>query len=282
LSNPGGPSARWLFKPRTVKVLTAPKSAPCTVRTYQRGEDWAEKVAAELAHLAGVPAALVELATLDGARGSMSRDLQPPGWGMHGGGVLIEAVDERYQPRTDVDKRANRVGHNLDNVERVLNGASGPPETAYSDWAAFDVFAGFLAFDAWIANTDRHEDNWQVLHGPNGELQLAPSFDHGSALGSGLMDEKRAALLTDGDVRRWCARGSAHRFEGMGSTTLVDLARAALERTSSPARAYWLAQLASVGRDACHALVESVPEMSASARTFVIDLLAVNQERICS
>ena len=53
------------------------------------------------------------------------------------------------------------------------------------------MFAGFLVFDAWIANTDRHAENWAVLTCKrNGRRTLAASFDHGSALASGSQDEQ--------------------------------------------------------------------------------------------
>jgi hypothetical protein len=282
LRDPRGERTRWLFKPPTEKQLLPPSDQPELRRMYRRGEDWAEKISAELAKLVGVPAAQVELATLDGVRGSMSRDLCPRDWAMHGGGVLIGAVDDRYRPRDSEDKRRNRLGHNLDNVQSVLSDSLGPPATEYEEWPAFDVFAGLLVFDAWVANTDRHEDNWAILQRPTGELQLAPTFDHGSALGSGLMDEGRSRLIKRDDVRRWCEQGFAHRFEDMGGTPLLDLAREALQRASSLARAHWLARIEAVSRQDCDAVVDAVPEMSDVARTFVRDLLAINRERICS
>ncbi|CCG02975.1 hypothetical protein [Blastococcus saxobsidens] len=282
LTDPRSEHTRWLYKPPTVKTLKPPQDQPDLVRMYRRGEDWAEKLSAELAAFVGIPAAQVEFAVLDGQRGSMSRDLRPWEWAMHGGGVLIGGVDENYRPRDSADKRPNRIGHNLDNIQRVLADAHGPPHTEYTDWPAFDVFAGLLLFDAWIANTDRHEYNWAVLHGPAGELRLAPTFDHGSALGSGLMDQNRGQLVAHGQLRRWCERGFAHRFEDMGRTPLVAFAREALQRAGSPARAYWTSRIASVSADRCHALVDAVPNLSPATRTFVSNLLAINQERIRS
>ena len=31
---------------------------------------------------------------------------------------------------------------------------------------AVDVFVGYLMFDAWIANTDRHHENWALVVSP--------------------------------------------------------------------------------------------------------------------
>lgn len=71
---------------------------------------------------------------------------------------------------------------------------AGPPP-----FSAYDVFAGYLVFDAWISNQDRHEANWSILHSPDGERYLAPSYDHAASLGSGLDDEHLS--------RRWTIPG---------------------------------------------------------------------------
>jgi hypothetical protein len=47
-------------------------------------------------------------------------------------------------------RKGGHPGHSLENVRAV-------PTTA------FDVFAGWPTLDAWIANTDRHDNNWSVL-----------------------------------------------------------------------------------------------------------------------
>ena len=51
---------------------------------------------------------------------------------------------------------------------------------------AFDVFAGFVLLDAWIANQDRHDNNWSVLipgTWPRPATLLSGSYDHASSLG---------------------------------------------------------------------------------------------------
>ncbi len=49
----------------------------------QHGEDWAEKIAAEIAGVLGIPHAEIELATCDGKPGTVSPDF------CHGGGFLV-------------------------------------------------------------------------------------------------------------------------------------------------------------------------------------------------
>ena len=73
-----------------------------TLRADRRqGEDWAEKIAAELAQLIGLPAAVVEIAVRDSAPGCLSRDLKPgAGWEVHTGAVLISEVAPRLTVRS--------------------------------------------------------------------------------------------------------------------------------------------------------------------------------------
>jgi hypothetical protein len=269
----------WLFKQVTMKEIPAKGGG---TRSYRQGEDWAEKVSSELAGLINLPAARIELATRDGLPGLLSRDTKPSGWSLHGGGVLLAAVDDRYQPKTESDRRDNRIGHNLDNVRRVLEGLAPSPGWALpAEFTAFDLFAGFLVFDAWIANRDRHELNWALLQDHEGRLYLSPTFDHGAALGSGLEDPARSKFLSRrGGIEGWCRRGTAHRFEDCRDKTLVRLAREALERASPAAREYWIDKVGAVTPQDWQTVLNRVPSLSVPTATFIDELLRVNQERI--
>jgi hypothetical protein len=93
-----------------------------------------------------------------------------------------------------------------------------------------------------IANTDRHALNWGVLQAPSGALCLAPSFDHGSALGSGATDDYRTRTLAAG-VEHWCRhppRSRQLRFEAPAGATLVDIASRALTLASPGAQQHWM------------------------------------------
>ncbi len=63
------------------------------------------------------------------------------------------------------------------------------------------AFIGYLLLDAWIANTDRHHENWGVVW--DGEVfRLASTFDHGAALAHSLRDEERVERMTTRDRNR--------------------------------------------------------------------------------
>ena len=140
------------------------------------------------------------------------------------------------------------------------------------------MFAGFLVFDAWIANTDRHAENWAVLTCKrNGRRTLAASFDHGSALASGSQDEQ----LETADVEQFARRGFAGRFEDGKHVPLVDLALAAVARTGGRAQE-WLRKLHDLEPSEIERVISRIPEMSDVRRRFVVDLLLINQRRLTS
>lgn len=254
----------WLFKP----IKTA---------SYRRYDDWSEKLAAELASLLALPAAQIELARGLTDSGIISLNVTPDGWSMESGDTMLSEFDG-YESCANEDRPRNRIGHNLNNIAQVLAEATGPPDTQYEEWTAFEVFAGYLVFDAWIANTDRHAINWGVLScEADGRLALAASFDHGSALASGAQDER----LKSRSPWAYATSGSAARFEGGAKVTLVDLALDAVAQAGGRARE-WRDRLASVSMTDVATIMGGIEEMSEVRRTFLCTLLEINQGRLTS
>ncbi|GAA1949321.1 hypothetical protein GCM10009798_05670 [Nocardioides panacihumi] len=266
---PDGVTARsqthwWLFKP----IKTA---------SYRRYDDWSEKLAAELATLIDLPSARVELARGEVDEGIISLNVTPDGWSMESGDTMLSEFDG-YLTCANEDRPPNRIGHNLDNIAKVLAEASGPPGTSCEEWPAIEVFAGYLIFDAWIANTDRHAINWGVLTcEQDGRQALAASFDHGSALASGTQDPRLDATSPEA----YAMRGFAGRFENGAKVPLVDLALEAAARAGGRATD-WQERLASVPAARVEELIGGIPGMSAERRTFLCTLLDINRRRLTS
>jgi HipA-like C-terminal domain len=264
----------WLFKAVTIK------------NGHVHGEDWAEKAAAHLADLIGVPCARVEMARRDLSRGSISLNLAPELYDLQDGRLLLELCEApgyTYQPR----RGGGHPGHTLENILSALGSVLPPPGWANTfNATAFDVFAGFMMLDAWIANTDRHEKNWSVLLPSTqvGSLCLCGSYDHASSLGFNVPDQKRAwRLATPDRVQQWCEKGVASCFEhtlGQPIPTLVDMAKKALDLASTAARQHWPQMLAQVTIGDVQRVLDGVPEMSVAARTFAVSVLDVNRRRV--
>ncbi|WP_308014738.1 MULTISPECIES: hypothetical protein [unclassified Rhodococcus (in: high G+C Gram-positive bacteria)] len=256
-----GQSRWWLFKP--IKAAS-----------YRRYDDWSEKIASELASVIGLPSARVELAQRGSEIGIISKNVTPDGSSLESGDTLLSEF-AGYRSCAGDDRPKNRIGHNLDNIERLLDDV-GPSGAATATMSGFDQFAGYLLFDAWIANTDRHAINWGVItQNANGSRSLAASFDHGSALVSGLQDEH----MPTKDPTVLAAGGFAGRFEDGRRVTLVDLAISAVRRAGPQART-WIERIGAVDQETIESILLSVPEMSELRRSFISTLLETNRRRL--
>jgi hypothetical protein len=259
----------WLFKPVTI---TEAKVA---------GEDWAEVIAAVLAAVMGVPHASARQAVRGKVRGCIVRKFMEQGWELQHGSSLLSEVDPDFDPR-----HVDRSGHTLENIERVLTALAAPASSEIPpELSAFGVFAGYLVFDALIANQDRHSNNWGVLRPPpsTGPDVLAPSYDHGSSLGFNVRESERRERLVNGSVAQWARRGWARQFErarGASRVPLRDLARAALSRAGTPSERHWRDRVGAVDRLAVEGAVLALPDLSDATASFVIEVVLANRELI--
>jgi hypothetical protein len=266
----------WLAHRADDKELWLYKSSKFGLNTgYRRYDDVAERLASALAEGLGIPAAKVEFASRGNDEGIISRSVRPEGWDLHSGDVRLSEYPG-YVSCSGDDRPKDRIGHNLANIRSVLDRCDPPPGLS-AECSAFSVFAGYLVFDAWIANTDRHAINWAVLeHG--GERCLAPSFDHGSALGSGL----RESDLVGRDPVKFANRGKASRFEGGNQQTLVDLALSAVELAGAQAL-NWVERVARYDFTHLDDLLDAARNtmrLSEERRTFIRGILEENQRRL--
>jgi len=183
--------------------------------------------------------------------------------------------------RTDGQQAEGNPHYSVRAVRAALAGSTAEL-TGLADADAFDLWVGYLVLDAWIANTDRHHENWGVLVDQRtDESRLAPSFYHGSSLGFNVSSALLPVLLAEPDrLERWCARGRSAYFAGKPS--LVDAATGALASARSRTRELWLARLEAVQPDDWERLISRVPDerMSEPTRTFVTAMLSVNRRRV--
>lgn len=241
--------------------------------------DAAEVIASRIAVKLDLPVADCRYAVRDGSPGLISKNVTPSGHDLHDGEAYLHEVEGyvRRRPRVDAGgKETGRLrideGYTLDAVEQVLDGIVGPP--GWEHLTGFQVFAGYLVLDALIANTDRHPKNWALLERRNDGLRMvAPTFDHGSALGSGMSDERRMTR----DPVAFCYRGKANPFTPRGQG-LVNLALEAVARARAE---LWLERVGSLHtEDIREALDAPNGRLSVVASSFVEQVLTVNRRRL--
>ncbi len=161
------------------------------------GEDWAEKITAELCKLIGLPSAEYELAIYDNQKGVLSKSFLPKKARLVTGNEILASQFPNYPQNIN-----NPSNHTLDNIFTSFQNSS---VNLPIDWqpldgikTAIDVFIGYLLLDAWIGNSDRHHENWAFIN-LDGKDYLAPTYDHGSSLGRNESDRKRKDRLQTKD-----------------------------------------------------------------------------------
>lgn len=243
------------------------------------GEDWAEWIVHHLARELGVPSADIRPALCDGRRGIMSRRINDPSIGerLELGNSLLTEVVNNY----DSAKKRENPQYTVRAVKKALKSCDAPRGfTGPASMSAFDVWSGYLLLDAWVAGRDRHHENWGVVSS-NEARKLAPSFDHGNALGFQETDAQVRRLGADREgLQTWLNRGRSHHFAGR--PPLVDLAREALAAASSEARAYWSQQIKGLDFERVRTIVRTVPTsaMSEVTHRFALNILEENRERL--
>lgn len=163
------------------------------------GENWAEKVSAELCALLGIPHARYDLALWRGLPGVVSPSFVPEDSRLVHGNEVLGRLVKGYE----ATRFYQQPGHTIGRVFAVVRD---PVIQAPASWtpdadmhSAAHVFVGYIMLDALIGNTDRHHENWGLIvsltdQGP--EIRLAPTFDHASSLGSHENEERMARRMS--------------------------------------------------------------------------------------
>jgi hypothetical protein len=257
------------------------------------GEDWAEVIACHLCAQIGLPRVEYELAAeYDGEQyirpGVVCENMAYKPAVLVLGNQLLLAVDPQY-PQA---QRFRVRQHTVEAVSEIV-GKLAPPAEEWMNGAAagvqsaLDVFAGYIMLDAWIANQDRHHENWGSLWDGN-NLRLAPTFDHGAALARNLLDDERAERLGTKDRNRSVAafaqRGRSAFYGSPTDTRPLELREAfrAFAHKVPVAAEAWLERLRDVNQKHVWAILERVPadRMSEPCKRFTAELLQTNQQRL--
>jgi hypothetical protein len=250
------------------------------------GEDWSEKIVAELCELLNLPHANYELATFNDERGTISPSFIPDNGSLFLGNELLSQVVSDYPQDEDSPSQ-----HTVAQVIDTLNGSALglprnwiPPDGITN---AVEVFVGYLLLDAWIGNTDRHHENWGVIR-LEGQTYLAPTYDHASSLGRTLTDQERQGRLKTKDNRY-----SVQAYVERGKSCLYSEARDAkplkiydafcnAAKLCPNAANVWVNKLSTIRADKTLALFQRIPgeRMSPMAIEFAQKILEINQNRL--
>lgn len=268
---------RWLFK-------------------YNRlghGEDWSEKIAAEIGHRLAIKCANVDLARCAGESGVISQNFADDLAGerlVHGN----ELLNDYYNGSYPINSSYRVSQHCIPAVRDILSRYSVSKESGDLDVGVIKTlwhqFAGYLMLDALIGNTDRHHENWGLITRsilPGSLAILAPSFDHASSLGRELRDAARGEFLSGSGNRNialYAKKGRSKIYPNPQSSKPLTPLEAFVNATTEiqEARHFWLKHLAAIDENDFATIIGQIPEsrMSINARRFASALLVYNRDRL--
>ena len=258
---------KWLFK-------------RCREKT---GEDWAEKIAAEVAELLELPHARVELAEADGERGCVCLDFAGHSDLIHGNELLWQ-WDQTY-PKTQMYRVS---AHTIENVLQVLKNPSiAPPAGTAQGMTAALIFAGYLALDALIGNGDRHHENWGLLRSGS-RVTLAPTYDHASSLGREFGDDKPRSewMRKAGGVADYARRARSALYGSPSERRPLSTHAAfhAAAKQIPNARETWVQRIERLSDDALRQIIQKVPSrrITPTASEFALELMRENRRALCT
>jgi hypothetical protein len=250
------------------------------------GEDWAEKISAELCELLELPHATYELASWQGKRGVVTPSFNVKDGRLVFGNELLEYVISG----SDTEAKHRRQHHKVGRVFAYLGGEN--LSTPYG-WdcpepltSAASVFVGYLMLDALIGNQDRHDENWGIIL-LDGSYFLQPTFDHASSLGRNESDATRTDRMTTRDKNRTMltyverARSALYSATSAKPLSTLDAFITGCRYDIQAAR-HWLDKLRGLEDSAVYDVIWRVsPErMSEEAKNFAFQMLRLNKQRI--
>jgi len=154
-----------------------------------------------LAKLLGLPCAEYEFATWKEKEGVISRLFVPQNGRLVHGNEVLEKVIENYPKNKFYKVREYKISTALAIIRGVAELPHGYEKNKIIQ-NPLDLFVGYLMFDCWISNPDRHHENWGfVLDIINKTIHLAPTYDHASGLGCRVSDKERIERLNTNDKR---------------------------------------------------------------------------------
>jgi hypothetical protein len=118
-----------------------------------------------------------------------------------GGDIMVNMI-----PGYDRKKGAS---HNFEIVARYLTLVDKKFKFE-SDWLIF--WCDMFLFDAIIGNTDRHQDNWELLWNQDQDhrVRMSPVFDNGTSLGYEILESKMDNFFIPDRMRAYISKGKHH------------------------------------------------------------------------
>ena len=249
------------------------------------GENWSEKVAFELAKLLNIPCAKYEFAKWNDKLGTISTSFTD-GYLIHAN-ELLAYYDERYQKSSTYHATDYILENVLELIEVKLNTLDLPTDNIDSNEikTPIELFIGYLVFDFWIANLDRHHENWGIILGKN-VFKFAPTYDHAAGLGSKVSKEEAEKRLNSKDknyrVKKFVTKAKSPFYSSNGKQLKTIEVIEILAQTNIETTCYWIDKITSLSQEQFKNILDRVPDifMDEILKSFVLEMLNENKNRL--
>jgi hypothetical protein len=230
---------------------------------------WVEKITETLAKRIGLPVADCELVEReDGLKAIASPDFLLDGaTEVAGEKLLKDALGKNHLYTPDA------ILSVLDKAGIVLPRDFIPNSQIAT---ASDLMVGYLMFDSWIVNIDRHSKNWGIQLTLDGRKELLPTYDHGLSCGVRMPSDK---LPLDLGAFSGSCYSSIQGNIG-GTLSMSKLADRLLELKPEAAK-FWIGRIGEVESQEIEEIFDRLPIgwIDDIRREFSIGLLAASRER---
>ena len=242
------------------------------------GENWAEKVACELAKLIELPHAQYELAKFEDKMGTISGSFVPDNSRFIHGNELLAKVHREYP----VDQFYRVRDYKLEIVLSLVR----LMERNNSIMGSLNQFIGYIVFDCLIANQDRHHENWGYLIDETRNVTLAPTYDHAAGFGCKVSAEDAKKRVETNDmnftVESFCRRAKTPFYtKDEKKVSSYDACRIAA-RFDKEAFCDWVDKVSKIQVEDLENIFAQIPSdwIEKDTATFSIRVIQVNQKRL--
>lgn len=249
------------------------------------GENWSEKVAFELAKLLNIPCAKYEFAKWKNKLGTISTSFTNDNL-IHGNEILA-SHDEHYDKNITYHATDYQLEKVIYLVDNILNNLELPQDNIEKNEVktTIELFIGYLVFDFWIANLDRHHENWGIILGKE-YIKFAPTYDHAAGLGSKVSKEEAEKRLKTKDknytIQKFVTKAKSPFFDKKGNQLkTIEVVTTLIEHYQKET-CYWIDKIASLKKEQFKEILDLVPKefMDKIQKEFVLKLLDENKKRL--